>query len=156
MRAPGLRGRALFSYAGGTGNSKLFQIIVKLTLVFWGDCYYNRKQVFPKGGEDMALEGIQAVTQAEAKAKADRDAAAAQARQQLADAQRQARQLVDQARQQAQARARQMMAEAEEKAAAQTGQVLERAKKDCEAMKQAAKGRLEQAAQVIVEGVVKR
>ena len=41
----------------------------------------------------MALEGIQAVTQAEAKAKADRDAAAAQARQQLADAQRQARQL---------------------------------------------------------------
>ena len=47
----------------------------------------------------MALEAIQTVAQAEARAKADREAAAAQAKQQLAEAQREARQLVDEARQ---------------------------------------------------------
>ena len=39
----------------------------------------------------MALEAIQTVTQAEAKAKADREAAAAQVKQRLSDAQREAK-----------------------------------------------------------------
>ena len=54
----------------------------------------------------MALEAIQTVTQAEARAKADREAAAVQAKQQLAEAQREARQLVDEARRKAQEEAR--------------------------------------------------
>ena len=69
----------------------------------------------------MALEAIQTVTQAEAKAKADRE-----------------------------------VAEAEEKAAQLTRQELERAGADCEVLKQNARGRLEQAAQLIVGRVVER
>ena len=104
----------------------------------------------------MALEAIQAVTQAETKAKADREAAAAQARQRLVDAQREARQNVEQARQQAQAEDRKMMAQAEERAGQLTREELDCAAKDCEAMKQNARGRLEQAVQLIVERVVER
>ena len=82
----------------------------------------------------MALEAIQTVTQAEAKAK----------------------QTVEAARQKANEEARKMMAEAEEKAAQLTRQELERAGADCEVLKQNARGRLEQAAQLIVGRVVER
>ena len=60
----------------------------------------------------MALEAIQTVTQAEAKAKADWEAAAAQVKQRLSDAQREAKQTVEAARQKANEEARKMMAEA--------------------------------------------
>jgi V/A-type H+-transporting ATPase subunit G/H len=49
-----------------------------------------------------------------------------------------------------------MMAEAEEKAAKLSRQVIEQAERDCEAMKQNARSRLDQAAQLIVEKVVNR
>ena len=52
--------------------------------------------------------------------------------------------------------ARQMMAQAEEKAARLTQEELERAKADCETLKQNARGRLEQAAQLIVGRVVEQ
>ena len=104
----------------------------------------------------MALEAIQTVTQAEAKARADREAAAAQVKQRLSDAQREAKQTVEAARQKANEEARKMMAEAEEKAAQLTRQELERAGADCEVLKQNARGRLEQAAQLIVGRVVER
>ena len=107
-----------------------------------------------KGGENMALEAIQTVTQAEAKAKADRESAAAQAKQRLADAQREAKQTVEQARQQAREETRRMMAEAEDKAAQLTREELDRAAADCDTLKQDARGRLEEAAQLIVGRVV--
>lgn len=109
-----------------------------------------------KGGENMALEAIQTVTQAEAKAKADREAAVAQTKQRLAEAQREAKQIVEQARQQAREEARQMMAQAEEKAAQATKAELEQAGQDCETLKRNARGRLEEAAQLIVGRVVER
>jgi V/A-type H+-transporting ATPase subunit G/H len=49
-----------------------------------------------------------------------------------------------------------MMAEAEEKAAQLSRQVMEQAEKDCEAQKQKARAKLDQAAQLIVEKVVNR
>ena len=111
----------------------------------------NRKLcVFPK------QEAIQEVTQAESQAKARCEAAAIQSRQKLADAQKQARGILEQARQQAQAKTREMMAQAEQRAAEETRQVLAQAEQDCEAMKQQARGRLDQAAQLIVEKVVNR
>ena len=131
-------------------------------LDFLKEIYYNNTvaniSIFAseKGGENMALEAIQTVTQAEAKAKADREAAAAQAKQRLADAQREARQTVEQARQKAREEARQMMAEAEEKAAQLTREELARAEKDCGTLKQDARSRLEGAAQLIVGRVVER
>ena len=104
----------------------------------------------------MALEAIQTVTQAESKAKADREAAAAQVKQRLADAQREARQIVDEARQQAGGEARRMMSEAEEKAAQLTREELKKAAADCETLKRNARGRLEEAAQLIVGRVVEQ
>ena len=131
-------------------------------LDFLKEIYYNNTvaniSIFAseKGGENMALEAIQTVTQAEARAKADREAAAAQAKQRLTDAQREAKQTVEQARQKAREEARQMMAQAEEKAAQQTRAELERAAADCEALKRNARDRLEEAAQLIVGRVVER
>ena len=134
--------------------------MVKKALIFREDLTTMRGSEFlhssiGKGGENMALEAIQTVTQAEAKAKADREAAVVQAKQKVADAQREAKQAVEQARQQAREEARRMMAEAEDKAANLT-QELERAKQDCETLKQNARGRLEEAAQLIVGRVVER
>ena len=103
----------------------------------------------------MALEAIQTVTQAEAKAKADREAAVAQTKQRLAEAQREAKQIVEQARQQAREEARQMMAQAEERAAKTAEGILVQARQDCEVLKGAAQSRLEGAAASIVEKVVK-
>ena len=63
---------------------------------------------------------------------------------------------LEQARAQAQAQTRQMMAQAEDQAAEETRQALAQAELDCQAMKQQARGRLDQAAQLIVEKVVNR
>jgi V/A-type H+-transporting ATPase subunit G/H len=115
-----------------------------------------RKAEVGKGGETMALEVIQEVTAMESQAKARREAAAARNKQQIADAQRQAKQTLEQARQQAEAKSKEMMAEAEEKAAQLSRQVMEQAEKDCEAQKQKARAKLDQAAQLIVEKVVNR
>jgi V/A-type H+-transporting ATPase subunit G/H len=104
----------------------------------------------------MALEVIQEVTAMEAKAKERKEAAAIQSKQMLSEAQKEARQTLDQARQQAEAQTRQMMSEAEDKAAKKTRQVLEQAERDCATMKQNARSRLDQAAQLIVEKVVNR
>jgi len=133
----------------------------KKALIFWTDLTTMGGSDFlhssiGKGGENMALEAIQTVTQAEARAKADREAAAAQAKQKLAEAQREAKQTVEQARQQAREEARRMMAEAESKAAQLTQEELTRAAADCDALKQNARGRLERAAQLIVGRVVER
>ena len=49
-----------------------------------------------------------------------------------------------------------MMAEAEAKAARLTREELEKAAQDCETLKQNARGRLEEAAQLIVGRVVER
>ena len=131
-------------------------------LDFLGKLYYNNMVAHilifssKKGGENMALEAIQTVAQAEAKAKADREAAAVQAKQKLAEAQREANQTAEQARQQAREGARLMMSQAEEKAAQATREELERAKADCETLKQNAQGRLEEAAQLIVGRVVEQ
>lgn len=104
----------------------------------------------------MALESIQKVTQAEAGAKERREAAALLAKQQLLEAQKQARQTVELARQQGEAEARRMMEQAERQAAEKTKAVLDQARQVCEEQKARARQNLDQAAQLIVEKVVDR
>ena len=72
------------------------------------------------------------------------------------EAQKQARNRVEEARRQGEAKAREQMTEAERRAAEVTREVLEQAEKDCELQKEAARQRLDQAAQLIIEKVVKR
>ena len=83
----------------------------------------------------MAVEAIQAVTELEERVKKQKEAAAVQNKQRLLEAQRAARLLVEQSRQQAEG-------------------VLDQAKQECEALKTQARGRLSEAAAFLVEKVV--
>ena len=86
--------------------------------------------------------------------KKQKEAAATQNKQRLLEAQRTARLLVEQSRQQAEGEARQKMAQAETQAAEWTQQVLSQARQDCEALKAEARGRLSEAAAFLAEKVV--
>lgn len=103
----------------------------------------------------MAVEAIQAVTALEEQVKKQKEAAAAQNKQRLLEAQRAARLLVEQSRQQAEGEARQKMTQAEAQAAEWTREVLSQAGRDCEALKAEARSRLDQAAAFLAEKVVK-
>ena len=107
-----------------------------------------------KAVKTMAMEAIERITQLEQETARLKEKAAADNRQRVQAAQREARRTVEQARQQAEARAREMMAQAEKQAAEITGRRLEQAERDCAQMKQQAQTRLEQAAAMIVEKVV--
>ena len=102
----------------------------------------------------MAVEAIQAVTELEERVKKQKEAAAVQNKQRLLEAQRAARLLVEQSRQQAEGEARQKMAQAEAQAAEWTQGVLDQAKQECEVLKTQARGRLCEAAPVVVVKVV--
>ena len=103
----------------------------------------------------MAVEAIQQVTELERTVKQEKEAAAAESKQRILEAQRSARRQVEESRQNAEAETRQMMAEAEQEAAKWTASVLEQARLDCEEKKQEARGRLEQAVAFLVDKVVK-
>ena len=94
----------------------------------------------------MAVEAIQQVTELERTVKQEKEAAAAESKQRILEAQRSARRQVEESRQNA---------EAEQEAAKWTASVLEQARLDCEEKKQEARGRLEQAVAFLVEKVVK-
>ena len=104
----------------------------------------------------MALEAIQEVTQAETRSKEQRELAAFESKQKLLASQRSAQHQLEEARQAAAAEVRVLMEQAETEAAKVTEEVMAQARVDCEAMKQGARGRLDQAAQLIVEKVVRR
>ena len=102
----------------------------------------------------MAIEAIKKVTQIEQDAQKRRDAAAAEGKLLVADAQKAGRKLLEEKRQQAEAQARQMMQQAEAEAAQAAEVILADADKECQALKEAARDRLEQAVELIVEKVV--
>ena len=90
-----------------------------------------------KGGEEMSLEGIKQVTEAETLAQQRRNEALAQAKKTVADARRAGEERFSSAR---------IQAEAE--------QVLEETTRACNALRQEAEGRLADAAALIVRRVV--
>jgi len=104
----------------------------------------------------MAMEAIQKVTQIELETAQRREAAAAESKQKLLVAQRAAQRVLEDARVETDAEVRQMMAEAEAEAARMAQVVMEQARQESEEMKRAARQKLEQAAELIVEKVVRR
>ena len=92
----------------------------------------------------MEMDSIQKVAGAEQESQERREAAAAESRRTVAEARRQAG-----------AETRQMLARAEADAAEETKTILAEAEQRCQALKQNARTRLDQAAKRIVEGVVK-
>lgn len=103
----------------------------------------------------MAMETIRTVTKTEDEVRQRRDAALSQAKQQVAQAQKQVQALLEERRRDAEAQAAELMRQAEDAAAKTAEEILATARKECEALKEEAGKRLPQAAQRIVEKVVK-
>ena len=103
----------------------------------------------------MAMEAIKQVTQTEQEVQRLRDEAASAARQTAAEAERAGRQLLEDSRRQAEAQSRQLLARAEEQAGEYTRGVLAQAEEDCGRLRQQARQRLDRAAELIMERVVK-
>ena len=111
----------------------------------------------------MEMDSIQKVAGAEQESQERREAAAAESRRTVAEARKAAEELLEEAlkpaeflaRRQAGAETRQMLARAEADAAEETKTILAEAEQRCQALKQNARTRLDQAAKRIVEGVVK-
>lgn len=104
----------------------------------------------------MGLEAIQKVTDTEREAKRRKEAVLAENKQKILVAQRAAQRLLEETRIQTEREARQMMVQAENEAAEGAKVVMEQARQESEAMKQAARQRLSEAAELIVEKVVNR
>ncbi|MGI5963444.1 MAG: hypothetical protein ACOX7N_07000 [Lawsonibacter sp.] len=104
----------------------------------------------------MAMEAIEKVTRTEEQTKQRREAALTESKQKILVAQRAAQRVLEDARTEAEGEVRQQMAQAEEQAAQEAKVVLAQAEENCRKMKQAARERLEQAAELIVEKVVNR
>ena len=98
----------------------------------------------------MSFEAIQKVTEAEKAGREKKAEAAAEAKRIVAEAERLGKQLVAQARADADAQVKAMVAAAEEKAAERSRKILEDNAAACEALKQDARSRMEQAADLIV------
>lgn len=98
----------------------------------------------------MSFEAIQKVTAAEQAIQERKTAAADEAKRIVAEAERTGRQAVIDARAQAEAKVKELLAQAEVRAEQQTGQTLADNAASCEALKQSARGRLDQAADLIV------
>ena len=96
----------------------------------------------------MSLEAIQTITGAEQAVREQKARAADEAKRIVAEAER--RQLVADARAQAEETVKAMLAEAEARAGEHSAQTLGDSAAQCESLKQAARGRLEQAAGLIV------
>lgn len=103
---------------------------------------------------DMAVEEIKKVAQLEQEMKQRKEAAVAEGKQRVLEAQRLARRQLEESRQEAELQVRQMMAKAEAEAAQWTLHALKDATQECEEFKTKARGRLDQAAAFIVEKVV--
>lgn len=102
----------------------------------------------------MSLEAIKQVTEAEQKSQARKLEALAASKKTVADAERTGQNVLDEANSKAELQVKAMMKEAEEKANKQTEQLMADTKRDCQAMQQAAEGRVSKAVSLIVRRVV--
>lgn len=102
----------------------------------------------------MAMEAIQKVTQTEQEGQRCRDEAVAAARQTVAQAEREGKQALEDARVQAQGQAATMLERAEKQAAANAERIMDEGRQGCDELIRSARTRLEQAAALIVERVV--
>ena len=89
----------------------------------------------------MSLEAVQKVTETEQKARARKAEAVEQAKKLIADAERQGRERLS-------------AAKAEESAAKHSEAVMEETRRSCDSLRQAAEGKLEDAAALIIRRVV--
>lgn len=101
----------------------------------------------------MSFEAIQKVTEAEQAGREKKAEAAAEAKRAVGEAERLGKLLVTRARADADAQVKAMLADAEARAAERSRKILEDNAAACEALKAEARGRLDRAAELIVERV---
>lgn len=102
----------------------------------------------------MSLEAIEKVAQTERDSQTRKTEAAAEAKRIVAEAEKNGRALVEQARAKAEAEGKVLLQQAEERASRVSADVLDKAKRDGQAMCQAAESKLDAAADFIVRRVV--
>ena len=102
----------------------------------------------------MSLDAIAQVTAAEEATQGLLAEAQAQAKTLIADAERDGKKRIDEARSQAEAEVKTLLAGAEARAADHAGEVMAQAARDCDALRAAAEERLDKAADLIIERVV--
>lgn len=102
----------------------------------------------------MSTDAIKQVTETEDQVREDRIRAQAEAKTLVAKAEKEGQEALLQARRAAQAQARERMAQTEREAEARTQTVLEQYEQDCQALKNAAAEKLDEAAALIVRRVV--
>lgn len=104
----------------------------------------------------MSLEALQKVTQTEQSGQNRKAEAAAAAKKLTADARRAGEALLEQTRKEGEAENKALMQQAEERAAQAAAELLDETKAKAGAMCQAAEGKLDAAADLIVRRVVNR
>jgi len=107
-----------------------------------------------KEGEAMSLEAMEQVTKVEEALRQRKSEAAAQAKQLVAQAEREGKLALESIRSQMEAQAKEQMAQAEARANQRAAQLREESQQDCAALRAAAQERLDQAAGEIVRRVV--
>lgn len=107
-----------------------------------------------KEGEDMSLEAIEKISQVEQENRERRAAADAQAKQLVADAQRDGQALIQKTRADAAEKGKEMLRQAEENAAQRAAEISAAANAEGDALRTAAAQHLEEAAEFIVGRVV--
>ena len=103
----------------------------------------------------MSLEAIEKVTQVESEARERRAAAGAEAKQLIADAEKEGQALLQRTRTAGAEAGRELLRQAEERAAAAAAKTAQAAEADAAKLREAAGKRLEAAAEFIVGRVVK-
>ena len=108
-----------------------------------------------EGENEMSLEAIEKVTLLEQQSQERKAAAEAEARQIVADAEREGLALLQQVRADAAANGKKLLREAEEKAAAKAAEISRTAEAESSSLRETAGKNLEAAAEYIVGRVVK-
>ena len=103
----------------------------------------------------MSLEAIEKITEAETKNRERKAAAEAEAKQMIANAEREGLALLQRVRADAASDGRELLRQAEEKAAARSAEISQSAEAACGELRRTALGHLDKAAEFIVGRVVK-
>lgn len=103
----------------------------------------------------MTMEAIRKIAEIEGKGRAEKAEAEARVKQALSEAEREGAAQLQKARHDAADRGKELLKQAEARAADAAAEIAKRAEGESEALRGAAKGRLEEAAKLIVGRVVK-
>ncbi|MCR5826215.1 MAG: hypothetical protein K6G54_06595 [Oscillospiraceae bacterium] len=103
----------------------------------------------------MTMEAIERVTQLEQKTRADKAEAEARVRHALAEAEREGEALLQKTRSDAAEKGKALLRQAEARAAQTAAEIAGNAERECDALREKAGARLDEAAEYIVGRVVK-